>query len=437
MDELVDALKKLGAQVSERIFKNPTKDETVGLYCLAIQEVFGRAITQVRYEEAMGTLKSNPKSDLFETFGFTIESNSYKSIGDLRFYRYCQRLHSALGLEPINPTTISNPTSADIKKFGKALLAFLKFRDNVLQLLGTDLDTLIQSLDVKFALINDSNQAVRELSEFSRCNEKNVHVILNMQQEKKCLETKLTLINEEFTMFKERLRTVNTRINELQESIEQILLQTVVARQTNQDLQDQVVEDPDKFKSDLMQYNSQIDSGNLELDHLKKSEEKLHEKIANFQNSKSRIDTTINLILSHLDNVIYPYSELISSITSATADSQAIDDDLKRINLEINDCHETLKCCKLDQDNMQRNMSLLENKLADNTKRLSMMDETGRERIESVHKRIKEKEEACLELEREIKKLEILKLAKDTNFNNCIQDFVTLLHPYEKLLRYY
>lgn len=368
-EEILDDLKELGVAIRENTLTNPSAEEALGLYGLAIQVVLGKTRTDIRPEDVYSQIHvfSSPVEGLEITQG-NLEFLK-RGIGNLRFWRYCQRLHHVLGLPAIERYELFSPTPDSFYRFISAFVVYLRFRE-ALKTLFEDSVARLNFFTEQEAQLEDNLHRVRtEFDNFQRLKEENLLDLEASVSDRERLEKLLLQAKAVFNEHKEAKANVDSEIERTRTAINDIQLKRAKLKHLNESLTEQVVSDPDVLyhqKSD-MEAQDAIHLQNLK--NLEDTYERTKIRLRRLQGCNDFMVLIRDKLNQHLEEVLRPLVDNASVI--------------KSLNVRNEVCHEQIKHQKIKREEAQNS---LQNARLENEQRLRLAEENAENNLKLARK---------------------------------------------------
>ncbi|EAN32349.1 Nuf2 family protein [Theileria parva strain Muguga] len=320
-DEILEDLQKFGVTVSASAFRNPKPEESLGLYSLAIQVVFGKTIHDIKPEELSGKLYDT-KTEV-PGVDFSTENVDYlkNAIGNLRLWRYSQKLHKVLGLGEIERYELFNPTAKSFNELISAFVVYLRFRQALYSLYESSIQKLDNLAELDLRLDEDLKNLVRENDKFKNMVLENVVEHESLLKLKNELENRMIVANEEFTNAKETKKKLEIEKEKINSLVNDTMLSKSKARFTFDDLSQHFSTNIETASKIFNELNAEYASQSQTLEALVSDVERLNTIHASLVESCETFELLKSNLEEHYNEVIIPHVkslELSKRLSSQT-----------------------------------------------------------------------------------------------------------------------
>ncbi|GBE61047.1 Nuf2 [Babesia ovata] len=329
-DEILEDLKVLGVDVREQTLKNPTTEEALGLYGLAIQVIFGKTRTDIRPEDVYSQI--HVYSSGVEGLEITSDNLEFlkRGVGNLRFWRFCQKLHQALGLPDIERYELFNPTPESFHRFISAFVVYLRFRDALKSLFEDAIARLNFCAEQEEQLEDNIGKVQQELQNFKRLKEENANDIVSSVGDREQLEGRLLQAKGVFNEHKEEKAKVDAEIERVKQTINDVQLKKTKARHRNEMLCEQIVSEPDSLYSQKDELEAQEVVQNATLKNLTEEFDETQRRFKLLEDCGQFVEDVKTKMTQHLDEVLKPLVENLSAARTLKARNETLQEQINR-----------------------------------------------------------------------------------------------------------
>ncbi|EDO08634.1 Nuf2 family protein [Babesia bovis T2Bo] len=309
VDEVVEDLKELGVDVREETLKNPTPEAALCFYGLAIQVVFGKTRTDIRPEDVYSHIHVYDSG--VEGLNITSDNLEFlkRGIGNLRFWRYCQKLHETLGLQKIERYEIFNPTPESFHRFISAFVVYRRFREALKSLFEDSVARLNFCVEQDAQLDESINKVRRELQNLQRLKDENLTNIESSVEERAILEHSLLQAKNVFNDSKDEKAKLDGEIEHIKLSINEVQLKKTKSRHLNETLSEQVVVEPDALYNQKNDLEAEDSVATATLNNLEERFEDVIGRIKELEESSKFLVDMKTKLSQHVDEVLKPLLE--------------------------------------------------------------------------------------------------------------------------------
>uniref|UniRef100_A0A3B0N7L8 Nuf2 family, putative n=1 Tax=Theileria annulata TaxID=5874 RepID=A0A3B0N7L8_THEAN len=356
-DEILEDLQKFGVSVSASAFRNPKPEESLGLYSLAIQVVFGKTIHDIKPEELSGKLYET-KTEV-QGVDFSSENVDFlkNAIGNLRLWRYSQRLHKVLGLGEIERYELFNPTAKSFNELISAFVVYLRFRQALYSLYESSIQKLDNLAELDLRLDENLKNLVNENDKFKNSLLEKVVEQESLLKLKNELENRMIVANEEFNNARETKKKLEIEKEKINSLVNDTMLSKSKARFTFDDLSQHFstnIETANRVYSEL---NAEYISQSQRLEALVSDVERLN----TLHGSLVETLETFELLKSNLEE---HYNEVIIPHIKSLELSKRLSSQTESLKLKINQLTRT-------RDSISKNIELQKTLQSEKLKKLS------------------------------------------------------------------
>ncbi|AFZ78948.1 hypothetical protein BEWA_017890 [Theileria equi strain WA] len=328
-EEISDDLKELGVDIDPKAFKNPTADESLGIYSVAIQVIYGKTVDDIRPEERLG-LFSDSVSIID---GVDIGPNDIDflkcGIGNLRYWRYCQRLHQTLGLEPIERYELFNPTPESFNRFITAFDVYLRFRDAVYKLFETTIASLNLLSERDMHVTRDIRSINDEYDKFKKVHNETLDEHRALSNQKETLEKKLVEAKNLFNEYKHKKNEIEGELEDVKHALSNTLLSKTKERCLFDDLSDSFIIDSAAVEKILGELDNEFQIKNGKIGLLKKNVTDLRLKYDNIVRSCTFLEELGKNLQHHHNNVTIPHVDSLQELKKLKAQCDSLGEKIK------------------------------------------------------------------------------------------------------------
>ncbi|UVC49838.1 hypothetical protein MACK_003450 [Theileria orientalis] len=325
-DEILEDLKQFGVDVNPEAFTNPKSKESLGLYSLAIQVVFGKTSHDIRPEEIYRQLIHPPNELLGVDFSSENVDFFKNGIGNLRLWRYCQKLHSILGLKQIQRYELFNPTPKSFYDLISSFVVYLRFREAIYSLYEVSVSNLDFLAEKELRLSEDIMNLIKENQKFKgvMADTSAEHQLL--LNNKRDLEGKLLSANEEFTRFKNRKKELDLEMSKIKNLLNDTMLSKSKARYTFDDLSEHVTTNIETASKLYTELKAEDANQRQRLDSLSSKAEELRAKYSKLLEASSVFDRLKVNLSDHYKDVVVPHVESLEFLKKASVQISKLND---------------------------------------------------------------------------------------------------------------
>ncbi|ORM42381.1 uncharacterized protein BXIN_1582 [Babesia sp. Xinjiang] len=312
-EEILEDLKGLGVDVREQTLKNPTPEEALGLYGLAIQVIFGKTRVDIRPEDVYSQIHVYDSG--VEGLKITTDNLEFlkRGIGNLRFWRYCQKLHETLGLPDIERYEIFNPTPESFHRFISAFVVYLRFREALKSLFEDAVARLNFCAEQETQLDDNILHVQKELQNFTRIKEENALDIDASVTDKQRLEQLLLHAKNVFNEHKEEKAKVDAEVERIKLATNDVQLKRTKARHLNESLNEQVVSEPEALSNQKDELQKQDAVQTVTLRTMEEKYEQLKKRNKIMEECNCFITDVKARFIQHMDEVLKPMVENVNA----------------------------------------------------------------------------------------------------------------------------
>ncbi|GIX63469.1 kinetochore protein NUF2, putative [Babesia caballi] len=353
-DEILEDLKELGVDVREQTLKNPTPEEALGLYGLAIQVIFGKTRTDIRPEDVYCQI--HVYSSEVEGLRITADNLGFlkRGIGNLRFWRYCQRLHETLGLPDIERYELFSPTPESFHRFVSAFVVYLRFLQALRVLFESELADLNFRAEQEVQLDDNIRQVQQELQNFKRLREENALDISTSLGDKARLEQLLLDAKRVFNTHKEEKATIDGEVERAKVAINDVQLKRTKARHRSETLGEQVVSEPEALYVQKDELEAQEASQAAVLRTLADKFDQVAQRVQCLEAcNEFMVDVRANLV-QHLDEVLRPLVENSHAGTTLRVRNETLREQIVQQKAKRDEARGSLECARQSQEEKLR-----------------------------------------------------------------------------------
>ncbi|CDR93790.1 hypothetical protein, conserved [Babesia bigemina] len=329
-DEILEDLKVLGVDVREQTLKNPTTEEALGLYGLAIQVIFGKTRTDIRPEDVYSQI--HVYSSGVEGLEITSDNLDFlkRGVGNLRFWRYCQKLHETLGLPDIERYELFNPTPESFHRFISAFVVYLRFREALKSLFEDAIARLNFCAEQEEQLEDNIGKVQQELQNFKRLKDENADDIVRSAGDREHLEGLLLQAKSVFNEHKEEKAKLDADINRVKQTINDVQLKKTKARHRNEMLCEQIVSEPDSLHAQKDELEAQEVVQNATLKNLTEEFDEAKRRFRLLEDCSHYVEGVKAKMARHLDEVLKPLAENLSASRTLKARNETLQQQISR-----------------------------------------------------------------------------------------------------------
>ncbi|CDJ39604.1 nuf2 family domain-containing protein, putative [Eimeria tenella] len=245
--EVKRELLRRGLECPESLWKSPQAEEVQGLLSAAIKFVFGLSMTQIRVEEAAGEAKAAaPDSRPF----LTLEGRTHlKGIGNLRWFRYCQKLaKGVLGLADFSRAFVFSPTPQTALRLSAALCCFLAARDAVAAA-ALPLAEALQQHQLAAARAEDElRQTEQQLQQLKADRDAQQQHAALLHKELQALRNTVSSLEVELRSTEDKRSLQQKQQQRLRQELQEAAQELLRLQQQREDYMDQIVHSPNKLR---------------------------------------------------------------------------------------------------------------------------------------------------------------------------------------------
>ncbi|KAK2195294.1 bifunctional Nuf2 [Babesia duncani] len=226
-----------------------------------------------------------------------------RGIGNLRLWRYCQRLHKILGLPKIERYELFAPTRDSFYRIISSLVIYLRFREALNGLYHTLISHLDQLAESELSNRHNINTIGAELTKF-----KQLHTDCMQDsgvfEEKKKLESKLLQAQEAFNTHRERQSQLTANVGRVSLELNNVLLERTKARRQAEQLSLHIAADPKELQEQIDSLQAELERSSDELERSKIASTYFQARVQLLTQSTSVAQQIKSNISEHFERVI-------------------------------------------------------------------------------------------------------------------------------------
>ncbi|OII76700.1 NUF2 family protein [Cryptosporidium andersoni] len=250
LNELMHELDMLGFEVGHNFWDNITSEIASDLYMNCLSIALEIDMEDIRPEELSGQVLLTA-IDILSDQG----KHHIKSIGNLRFLRYCKILWNMIGIDDFTMNDLYRPTADRIYIFLCGFVNLMRFKED------------------RWMTYKDEFYQIEEI-----------------------LDKKMRNLHGEFLQNQQELKRLTQLDNDTQEALKDIEFRIATGNQDIQDLKDQVVQSPERLKNTMEELNRSLESDRRLIEQTSKRHNELQEKLNILQKVEKRLDKAKSFI---------------------------------------------------------------------------------------------------------------------------------------------
>lgn len=384
-EEILEDLKELGVDIRDQTLKNPSPEEALGLYGLAIQVVFGKTRADIRPEDVYSQI--HVFNSGVEGLDITEDNLDFlkRGIGNLRFWRYCQKLHDVLGLPEIERLELFSPTQESFYRFISTFVVYLRFREALKSLFEDAVARLNFAAEQESQLVDNIRQVKEEYENFKKLKEDNTLDVETSANDREQLEQLLLQARNVFNDHKEAKAKVDAELGKVKIEVNDIQLNRTKLRHANESLSEQVVSDPEclhRQKSELEQEDA---AQTTVLKGVLEAYEQAKQRLNRLEECNDFLVSLKEKLTQHLEEVLKPIVENATAAKTLKARNEVL--------------HEQIKHHKAKREETQK--SLLDAR-QEHEEKLRMAEENAEGKLKIARKFSEETHETVQKIQQQI-----------------------------------
>lgn len=307
LEEIKREFAKHKLECPDTMWREPQPEQVQGLYSFAIESIFSLTVNDVRIEEVTGDVRSCLPS--IDSLQFLSQDGRLhaKAIGNLRFFRLCQRLNRVLGLPDFTRETFASPSAAAVLRFASSVCTFLRLKETLWKQFEGQIQqraALQQSLQ---KISQDAQLVDQELLRF-RAERQTQHPVAQRQKQRRDeLESELRQRHSDLGALMEQFAERQAIHGRLELELGDLVLELMNLKQEREELHDQVVHSPEKLmerRGELRLQQKHLDQQLQQLESLATSQQKL---LLAFAKALKKAKKAMEILNSHRDKILAPH----------------------------------------------------------------------------------------------------------------------------------
>ncbi|PFH33899.1 Nuf2 [Besnoitia besnoiti] len=337
LEEIKREFAKYKLECPDTMWREPQTEQVQGLYSFAIECIFGLTVNEVRIEEVTGDVRSCLPS--IDSLQFLSQDGRHhaKAIGNLRFFRLCQRLNKVLGLPDFSREMFAAPSAAAVLRFASSVCSFLRLRENLLKQFEVQLqqrEALQQNLE---KISEDAQRVEQELLRFRAERQTQLPVSQQQKQRREELEAELRKRHGELGALMEEFAERQAVRGRLELELGDLVLELTNLKQEREELHDQVVHAPEKLmerRDELRMQQKLLDQQLQQLERAAASQQKL---LLAFGKALKKAKKALEILSEHRDKVLAPHLAFRSDMRTREKFFREISEQKKKLTQTVHE----------------------------------------------------------------------------------------------------
>ncbi|PHJ26019.1 nuf2 [Cystoisospora suis] len=335
LDEIKREFAKYKLECPDSMWKDPQTEQVQGLYSFAIEMIFGLTVNDVRIEEVTGDVRSCLPS--IDSLQFLSQDGKLhaKAIGNLRFFRLCQRLNRVLGLPEFSRETFASPTPGGVLRMASAFCSFLRVREGLMKSFESQLqqrEVLQQNLQ---QLSGNLQMVEQELVRFRAERQSQEATVKQQKEQREELEGEIRDRHTELGRLVDEFKEKKTLYGRLELEVEDLRLELMNLRQEKSDLHDQIVHSPEKLmerRDELRQQQKRLEE---QLQNLERVAGRHQQLLQSLCKALKKAKKALNLVNEHRNQILGPHAAFRSEMRTREKLHKEVSENRQRLNQRV------------------------------------------------------------------------------------------------------
>ncbi|EEA08060.1 Nuf2 family protein [Cryptosporidium muris RN66] len=291
LNELMHELDMLGFEVGSNFWDNITSEIASDLYMNCLSIALEIDMEDIRPEELSGQVLLTA-IDILSDQG----KHHIKSIGNLRFLRYCKILWNMIGIDDFTMNDLYRPTADRIYIFLCGFVNLMRFKEDRWMTYKDEFYQIEEILDKVDKANEQIKQRKHDLANLRLKFNELSDEIQSRRIENQQLQEKMRNLHGEFLQNQQELKRLTQLDNDTQEALKDIEFRITTGNQDIQDLKDQVVQSPERLKNTMEELNRSLESDRRLIEQTSKRHNELQEKLNILRKVEKRLDKAKSFI---------------------------------------------------------------------------------------------------------------------------------------------